>query len=296
MTVTEALKKYLVQLDADGRSPHTIDQYERHVRLFARWCAEVGHSGVLSDVSHETIAEFLASPVAKTRRGGGRKTASTLNTLRTSLRCFFQYLHRAGDIPHDPGRLIRRARCGRPQPRILTEKEVDQLMAALSTDDSYEGRRDHILFHLMLATGIRLGSTVALDTHDVDSDRAEILLRIFKGDRQEKAFLGKDILDHLKTYLIEKKPGPLFTTRGGRRINRRQVQRRFRQWLENAGITWPATVHSTRHTFACRLYHQTNDIFIVKEALRHKSIASTLVYAQVDEQRLRRTFWTNPFR
>jgi integrase/recombinase XerC len=287
MKITTALSKYLIQLEADGRSPHTIAQYDRHVRLFSHWCGEVRHSGVLKKITHETLAEFLVSPTAQTRRGGGQKKATTLNTLRTSLKCFFHYLHRAGEISHDPGRLIRRARCGTPQPRILQDKDVDRLLATLAADESYEGRRDHALFHLMVATGIRLGSVVALDVDDVDFDQEQILLRAFKGDRQEKVFLGKKIHDHLEAYLSDMDPGPLFTTRQGRRLNRRQIQRRFKQWIEKAKISRPATVHSIRHTFATRLYHQTHDIFLVKEALRHKSIASTLVYARYDENHLR---------
>jgi site-specific recombinase XerD len=287
MKVAEALRKFQVQLEADGRSPHTIAQYERHIRLFSHWCDEVSHSGVLSEISHEDVAEFLVSPQAQSRRGGGRKKATTLNALRTSLRCFFQYLHRAGAIPHDPGRLIRRARCGRPQPKILSDKEVDRLLAILAADESYEGRRDHVLFHLMLATGIRLGSVVALDVDDVDLDAGVLRLRTFKGDREEMVYLNDKMSRHMKEFLDGMQPGPLFTTRKGRRITRRQVQRRFSQWIEKAKISWHATVHSARHFFATRLYQKTGDIFVVKAALCHRSIVSTLTYARADEQRLR---------
>ena len=37
-----------------------------------------------------------------------------------------------------------------------------------------------------------------------------------------------------------------------------------------------------------RLYARCQDVLVVKEALCHRSIASTLVYARVDEGRLRR--------
>ena len=45
MRIDNALDRFLQQLDADGRSIHTINQYRRHVRLLARWAADVGHSG-----------------------------------------------------------------------------------------------------------------------------------------------------------------------------------------------------------------------------------------------------------
>jgi integrase/recombinase XerD len=42
-----------------------------------------------------------------------------------------------------------------------------------------------------------------------------------------------------------------------------------------------------RHSFATNLYRRTNDILLVKEALRHRSVTSTLVYASLDAARLR---------
>ena len=41
MQMGEALDHFLVQLRADGRSRHTVSQYERHVRLLSRWAARM---------------------------------------------------------------------------------------------------------------------------------------------------------------------------------------------------------------------------------------------------------------
>ena len=116
MHIEDALARFLVQLEADGRSPHTIGQYGRHIRLFARWAAGVGHSGDVGALDHQAIARFLTAPQAKGRPDGGEKEAGSMNALRSSLKGFFGYLHRAGHIPDDPGRMIRRAICGRARP------------------------------------------------------------------------------------------------------------------------------------------------------------------------------------
>ena len=65
-------------------------------------------------------------------------------------------------------------------------------------------------------------------------------------------------------------------------------EKTVRRWLKAAGIERPASPHSLRHSFARDLYRRCRDVLLVKEALRHRSIVSTLVYAQVDEERLRR--------
>ena len=64
MTIDDALQRFLLQLGADGRSPHTIGQYRRHVRVLAAWWRDVGHSGDVSAIAHEDIARFLSSPRA----------------------------------------------------------------------------------------------------------------------------------------------------------------------------------------------------------------------------------------
>ena len=109
MKIEEALAKFLIQIEADGRSRHTIRQYERHIRLFSHWVREVRPCGDVSKISHEDVALFLSSPLARTRPDGRVKKASSANALRSSLKGFFQYLNRAGYIVQDPGRLIRRA-------------------------------------------------------------------------------------------------------------------------------------------------------------------------------------------
>ncbi len=81
MTIDDGLARFLVQLEADGRSPHTTRQYRRHVRLFAAWSAHVGPGGAIDAISHEDIARFLSSPQARTRRDSRAKKATSMNTL-----------------------------------------------------------------------------------------------------------------------------------------------------------------------------------------------------------------------
>jgi len=286
MKIEQALERFLVQLEADGRSVHTIGQYRRHIALLARWIArERGDIGV-EEITHEDLARFLASPDARQRADGKAKKAGSANALRTSLRVFFRYAHEAGYAPTNPARLIRRAVCGRPPPRGLSDAEAERLMDALIVAQGPEARRDHALFETMLATGIRLSAALALDAADVDPDRSELVVRRAKGDREERVILGREIRDHLIGFLAGRGPGPLFTDRQGRRISARHAQRRLAQWLAKAGCQ-PRSPHSLRHSFAQRLYRRTGDVLLVGRALGHMAITSTLIYAQADVERLR---------
>jgi site-specific recombinase XerC len=286
MNTTEALERFLVQLQADGRSAHTIGQYRRHVGLLARWLArERGDVGV-DEVTHEDLARFLASPDARQRTDGKPKRAGSANALRTSLRVFFRYAHEAGYAPTNPARLIRRAVCGRPPPRGLSDAEAERLMDTLIVAQGPEARRDHLLYDMLLSTGVRLGAALNLDAADVDLDGGELVVRRAKGDRQERVILGRGIKDHLIGYIAGRLPGPLFTDRFGRRISTRQAQRRLAQWLAKAGCP-TRSPHSLRHAFAQRLYRRTGDVLLVGRALGHAAITSTMVYAAADMERLR---------
>lgn len=279
MRLQDALGAFLLQIEADGRSPHTRGQYRRHVHAFANF---VGPERDLAGITVGDVARFLTAPEAL----AGRST-STMNALRTSLRVFFKYLHEAALAPANPARLLRRARCAPPPPRGLSDEEVRRLTDALVLAQGPNARRDHLLIDVMLLAGLRLGSALALDREDIDLERREIRLRVAKGQAPERVIVGRELHDHLVAYLADRPAGALFTTAGGTRLGQRQAQRRIEQWLARSGAGKGASAHSMRHAFALRLYRRTRDLGLVQRALRHRSIGSTLVYARASDEDVR---------
>jgi len=287
MRLDEALSRFEVQLRADGRSPHTIGQYRRAIGLLGRWLAAAGHGTALDAITPEVLAAFLVSPEVRTSARGGAKAAISVNATRTGLRVFFGWVHEAGYSASNPARLIRRGLCAPPPPRALSQAEVDRLLQALDAASGCSARRDRVLVRLLLATGVRLGSAIALDAEDVDLALGQLTLRSVKGDRVERIPLGREIRDHLAGYLaLRPRRGPLFRNPRGERLSKRQAQRQITRWLDRVGIE-NGTPHSLRHSFATGLLARTGDLFLVKQALRHRSIASTTVYLSIDDDRLR---------
>lgn len=278
MIILQALDQFITQLEADGRSPHTIAQYERHVRALADWA---GAGSTLGAVGHQDVARFLGAPAARTRPDGGVKKANSVNALRSSLRGFFRFCHEVGWVKENPTRLVRRALCGKPLPRAIPDDDLAKLLGAI-TDP-----RDLMLVRFLVRTGIRIGSALALDVADLDLDRHEVLVRKAKGDRVERVYLPRDVAVELGKYLAGRTEGPVFTVRSGARMGPRHAHRRLAHWLRVAGITRPASPHSLRHSFATRLLAKTQDVALVQKALRHASITSTMVYAAMDDRRVR---------
>ena len=150
MKIEDTLARYVTQLEADGRSHHTINQYRRHIGLVASWLRERGNEAAVEDIDHETLALFLASPAARTRPDGRTKKATSANALRTSLRTFFRYAHEAGYCRSNPARLVRRALCGTPPPRAMSDEEQGRFLIALGAGVGPEAKRDHALFALKI--------------------------------------------------------------------------------------------------------------------------------------------------
>lgn len=285
MQLQDALRAFQVQLAADGRSVHTRNQYRRHVAGLIAWLAATGRPTQAVDVTPAIVAEFFASDAARLSARGGAKRATSANAQRTSLRCFFRWVHESGIAPTNAARLLRRARCAPPPPRALHPDEEKRLLEALSAATGPQAERDRTLVELLLGTGVRIGSAVGLDVEDLDFDHGEITLRTAKNDRPALVPMRKQTARALRRFVGERDTGPVFLA-GGRRISIRHAQRRLSGWMEAAGIV-EKSAHSLRHTFATRIYESFGDLQLTQAALGHASIVSTCVYAKVDRTRLR---------
>ena len=65
MHVQEALRAFLLQLEADGRSAHTIGQYRRHGTSLANWLTATATSTNIAKLTPDILARFFADDAAK---------------------------------------------------------------------------------------------------------------------------------------------------------------------------------------------------------------------------------------
>ena len=285
MQLQEALQAFLLQLSADGRSPHTIGQYRRHVTTLIDWIESVDAGSNVADLAPELLARFFADGAAKNSCRGGPKRATSMNAMRTSIRCFCAHLRDAGLVAANPARLLRRARCAPPPPKALHTDEQERLLDVLGAATGPEAARDKMLVELLLGTGIRIGAALALDVEDIDFEHGEMALRTTKNDRPATGIMPVAVAQKLTVFLGDRASGPIFVARG-KRISTRHAQRRLADWLAKAGIEGKSA-HSFRHSFATGLLARTGDLRLVQAALNHCSIVSTTIYVGVDRTKLR---------
>lgn len=282
MRLQDALASYLVQLEADGRSRLTVNQYARHLSVLATWMeAELGSTD-LDQLRHQELARFLISDVATKRPDGRPKKASSMNAMRSSVRSFFIYAEVADYVVKNPARLVKRAVVGEPAIRSFSEREVNLLRAALERASSPSERRDRVLIELMLRTGVRLASALALEVQDLELEDGLAYVLHMKRGKQMTVRLDESLVDLLRGHVGDETYGPLFLNDDGEPLSDRSVQRRFKRWLDRAGIRRPASPHALRHTFATRMYKRSRDLEQVRVAMGHSSVASTSRYARRD--------------
>jgi integrase/recombinase XerC len=283
MQIEEALEKFVQQMRANGRSPHTTAQVTRHVSALGAWLAAEGRSDDLRDIDHVLVAEFLCSPVVREKRGGGPRRATSANGIRSSLRCFFGWAHAAGYAQRNAAALVQRARCSPRLGRVLSDDEVKRLEHVLATAEGPGAERDRVMVGIMLGCGLRVGSLAGLCAEDVTG--GEILVRRAKNDAPMRVFVPRALRPLLDRY-VAGRTGPLFVGRRGQPLTTRHIARLLRRWCERAGIR-PCSPHALRRTFGTALYAACRDPLVVQRGLTHRSLASCLPYLSGVEERLR---------
>jgi site-specific recombinase XerD len=209
-----AIRRFLQQLEADGRSPLTVSVYGRELRRFAEWH---GMAKLAERIRPPVIAKYLTSRAGRESRGAratGERSARTLNRARTSLRQFFAYLEEAGAVRRSPARALRSARTDPPLPVALNEDEEKRFLHALdvAAGESDVGTRDRALFTLLLRSGMRLSAALALDVTDLDLASCSAISRHGKHGRVQTVYFPRAVATLLRRHLKETgiRRGPVF--------------------------------------------------------------------------------------
>ena len=84
MRLAAALSRFEVQLRADGRSPHTIAQYARHMRRFGAWIDAEHLPDDVAQLEPEHVARFPAQDPFSSVLWNGNSAADQGATIANS--------------------------------------------------------------------------------------------------------------------------------------------------------------------------------------------------------------------
>lgn len=174
-----------------------------------------------------------------------------------------------------------------PSARALSVAEFRALELAA---DRLGSSRDRALMQVLLRTGLRIGEVAALDLTDVRLTQrtGELVVRHGKGDRRRVVPLSRSVRAALRDWRTDRtrhpsRPaadsGPLWLSRGGRRLSVRSISKLVGVVLAAAGIEESA--HALRHTLATRLVRDhARDLALVADILGHADVKTTRRYAR----------------
>jgi len=263
-----------------GWSPKTTESYRSDL-LHANAFLHTAHSSLMQ-ANQDTILEYLAS----LRRKGLKE--STIQRRRSALSTWYSYLLDQGKRDDHPARHLPKIRKSRPLPKLLSEHDVEALLAAPDTTNP-TGIRDRTMLEMLYATGLRVSELTGLQLAHVDI-AAGLVRVIGKGNKERLVPFGEEarrwLLDWLKVRPAKPASPFLFPGRAGRAMSRQNFWLRLKQYAVIANILPSPSPHTLRHAFATHLLNHGADLRAVQMLLGHANITTTEIYTHVTRARL----------
>ena len=180
--------------------------------------------------------------------------------------------------------------------RPLDNTEIRLVSACF--DGTFEAR-NRGLFMLGVSTGGRISELLSLRIGDVYQNGRAVTDLLFeksivKGGEVSRAVPvnkdGREAIENLITWHQEKynatqESRPLFPSRhqsGTVQMHRQTAHQMLKKAFIAAGLNGKIATHSLRKSFAQRVYEQSGDIYLVKELLGHRNVATTQDYLGVN--------------
>ena len=226
-----------------------------------------------------------------------RKRPFRDKTPATHLRSFFQYLFAQGLTTTNLSLCVPRAHkpWGARLPRYLSPDQVEAVLASVRTNPR-RGARDYAMLLLMARLGLRAPEVIAIQLDDIDWRAGELLVR-GKGQRHDRLPIPPDVGEAISKYLREGRTSAttrtLFVTH--RAPNRpfkdsQVINAILKEAFAATGVKPPTPYvgsHVLRHSLATNMVRAGASLEEIGYLLRHRSRATTMIYAKLDTDGLR---------
>jgi integrase/recombinase XerD len=285
-TYTNGYKLYL-QLEKN-LSKNTIEAYLRDVSKIGLYCSE---RNIEINILKPT-ADFLNDFIKWIVQSGNSSTSQA--RILSGIRSFYDYLLLEKQIDKNPTELIEFPRLSRKLPNVLSNEEIELMLAQI--DLSKEGGfRNKVILELLFACGLRVSELVNLEKGNIYF-KEECILVTGKGNKQRLVPISDNALNLIQLYLdternnADTKPKDreiLFLNRRGSCLTRVFIFTLVKELAAKAGIRKKVSPHTFRHSFATGLVTNGADLRAVQSMLGHESITTTEIYAHLDRKHLK---------
>ena len=270
-------------------SEETIKSYREDLRQFEEFAREEIGDSAPSEVKAELVREWIVSLMD---RG---YTSTSINRKLSSLRSFYKFLLRKGEVAVNPLQKITGPKNKKPLPAFLRESDMDRLLDEVDFGEGFKGCRDHMIIEMFYATGVRLSELIGLDNKDVDFSSS--LIKVTgKRNKQRLIPFGEELKIAMTEYVdvrneaVPIRTNAFFVRENGERLSRSIVENLVKRNLSKVVTLKKRSPHVLRHTFATTMLNHDAELGAIKELLGHESLATTEVYTHTTFEELKKVY------
>lgn len=303
------MSKFFKDLKTKGMSERTRLEYAYDMKRFMAFVScQAGFkdinlnackaSDILDVLTFDDIQEYLDTlntHIHIDKNGNAKEVLNSPSSKArkiSSLRSLYKFYFRIGEINHNLSDLMDLPKIPDNNIVVMDKEQVSRILNAVSdTTNMSNGeiirhnkiiKRDYAIMMLFFGTGIRVSELVGIDLDDIDFYNASLIITRKGGDQDEVYFpsiVEEAITDYVNSdrdNLLNGADSPaLFISMQHKRMTVRSVQLMIKGYATKAGLNMKVTPHALRRTFGTNLYEETNDIYLVADALHHSSVETT---------------------
>lgn len=208
-----------------------------------------------------------------------------------AIRSFFKYFFRREMISVDVASKIQMPKIHEKPIIRLEDDEVHKFINTVESGVGLIGHekgfhkhtrtRDTAIITLLLGTGIRVSECVGLNVSDVNFENNSIIVTR-KGGNESILYFSNEVKTALLDWIYERNLNTelgnepaLFISLQNRRICTRAVEKLVKKYASIVTPLKKITPHKLRSTYGTKLYHATQDIYMVADVLGHKDVNTT---------------------
>lgn len=283
------INDFLAYLQYEKRySPHTLKSYHTDLLQFGQFLIKEQ----IEDIKEAKALNIKNFMVELLQEEGLMESA--VNRKLSSLKSFYKFLHREGQIAGNPAASVKTLKTPKKLPVFVEETKMDVL---LDNDDvfgeSFAGKRNKLVIELLFGTGVRLAELINLKEQDVNPYEGTIKV-LGKRNKERIVPLHKPLLTEINKFIalkslqnFDNKSPYLIVTNNGDKAYPNLIYRIVNSGLELISTQGKKSPHVLRHSFASSLLNRGADLNAIKELLGHASLAATQVYTHNSVERLK---------
>ena len=286
------LESFINYLEFEKRaSAHTVLAYKKDLEQFADFYLLSFEKEDISHADHPEIRAWIIDLVEQDL------SPLSINRKIATLRSFYKFLMRSGEITKDPTYKLRALKTPKRLPEFVQEEAMDKILEEIQYDLTFEGQRDKMVMEFLYLTGVRLSELLELKWKDIDLYSEGV--KVFGKRKKERMIpltsrLKKNIISYKKvfqeTFPFVDESDYFIVINNKEQAYPMKIYRIVKHYLDLFAQTTKRSPHLLRHTFATHLLNKGADLNAVKDLLGHANLAATQVYTHNSMEKLKAVF------